>query len=141
LYSFWDNNDKAPFGIYNIAREALKINRKPGDWYGPQAISIVLKDIVNKQEPVENFKICLFVDGFIYWDKLIKKANNWANGVYVIIPLRLGIEDINEEYLHQIKKVFTVSSNVGIIGGKEHHALYFVGLCDDNLLYLDPHYI
>ena len=33
--------------------------------------------------------------------------------------------------------------NVGIAGGRENSALYFVGVCPDtnSLLYLDPHYV
>jgi hypothetical protein len=31
---------------------------------------------------------------------------------------------------------------VGIAGGRENSALYFVGISDnDNLIYLDPHYV
>lgn len=45
-----DNGDgeTCPFSIHNIAREGYKMGRKPGDWYGPQAISVVLKTL-NKQ--------------------------------------------------------------------------------------------
>ena len=45
LSYFLDNveqDDGSPFGIHNIAKVGLKYNRKPGDWYGPQAICNVL---------------------------------------------------------------------------------------------------
>ena len=89
--------------------------------------------------PFPDFKIALFLDSFIYWEKIVKKSNDWKNSVYVIVPLRLGLEQINKEYLHQIKRVFTIPQTVGFVGGKEHYALYFVGLVEDHLLYLDPH--
>lgn len=92
---------------------------------------MVLKDINKKLKPFPNFKIAVFVDSFIYWDKILKKAKNWENQVYVVVPLRLGLETINHEYLLQIKKTFTITQTVGFVGGKEHYALYFVGLCED----------
>ena len=46
LILFADNHislETSPFGIHNIAKGGLTLGRKPGDWYGPQAISMVLK--------------------------------------------------------------------------------------------------
>ena len=31
--------------------------------------------------------------------------------------------------------------SIGMIGGKPHEALYFLGRIKDNLIYLDPHYV
>ena len=64
----------------------------------------------------------------------------------VLIPVRLGLDSIQPVYLNQIKHVFEVYDNVGIAGGKDHMALYFVGSEDISnpqagLFYLDPHYI
>ena len=42
---FMDNIDDSrlsPFGIHSIGRVGLTHGRKPGDWYGPQAICNVL---------------------------------------------------------------------------------------------------
>lgn len=58
----------------------------------------------------------------------------------VFISVRLGITDIPEEYFPSIKKLFECKQFLGIIGGKVNSASYFFGLCEDDLLYLDPHF-
>ena len=80
-------------------------------------------------------------DGNVYFDKIVKKSDNWRNSVFVVIPLRLGLNYIQPEYLKCLKTIFTFPSNVGMAGGKDNFALYFVGLSDDDLIYLDPHYV
>lgn len=40
-----ESEEKSPFGIHNIAKVGLTYRRKPGDWYGPQAICNVLHEI------------------------------------------------------------------------------------------------
>jgi cysteine protease ATG4 len=133
----------APFSIHNIAEEGYKIDRKPGDWYGPQAISIVLKRLNKIYQPVDRFKMHVCLDGNIYLDRIEEKSENWTNSVFVVLPLRLGLNTILPEYLESVKKIFSISQNVGIAGGKDYSALYFIGLTDltDNLIYLDPHIV
>ena len=55
FHRFQDNIDGqlSPFSIHNIANEGYKIDRKPGEWYGPQAISIVLKRLNKIYQPVD----------------------------------------------------------------------------------------
>ena len=62
------------------------------------------------------------------------------------IPVRLGLNSIQPEYLDCLKKVFDIDETVGIAGGQEHRALYFVGILnpksnDPKLIYLDPHFV
>jgi len=58
----------------------------------------------------------------------------------IIIPLRLGLTDVNIEYIDQLKLCFRLPQTLGCIGGKPNHAHYFIGyLENDELLYLDPH--
>lgn len=64
----------------------------------------------------------------------------------VLIPLRLGMDNIEKTYLKQVKYLFQLHQSVGIMGGKDHMAIYLVGDEDihknnSGLFYLDPHYV
>ena len=80
-------------------------------------------------------------EGNIYLDKIEEKSYEWTKSVFLVVPLRLGLHYIEPEYLESIKTIFDMPQNVGIAGGRENSALYFVGLFENNLLYLDPHFI
>ncbi len=85
--------------------------------------------------------VCL--DGNIYLDRIEEKSENWANSLFVVVPMRLGLNTILPEYLESIKRVFAINQNVGIAGGRDFSALYFIGITDvsENLIYLDPHLV
>ena len=58
----------------------------------------------------------------------------------IIIPLRLGLSEINPIYIDGIKKCLELDASMGIIGGRPNQALYFFGCVgDEHILYLDPH--
>lgn len=57
----------------------------------------------------------------------------------IIIPLRLGLSEINAIYIDSLKKCLELKSSMGIIGGRPNQALYFFGYLDDDILYHDPH--
>jgi len=101
---------------------------------------------LNKNSPVPGFKILVCNDGNIFLDKLEKKLNK-GNSVLLGVPLRLGINKIQKEYLECLMRVFTFQENVGIAGGQDNRSLYFTGLInkhcnkDPNLIYLDPHIV
>ena len=88
-----------PFSIHNIAREGAKMGRNPGDWYGPQAIMVVLKNLIKMYDPVMNFKMIVAREGNIFLDKIEAKSENWKNAVFVAVPVRLGLNHIEPEYL------------------------------------------
>lgn len=58
----------SPFGIHSICKEGIIHGIKPGQWYGPQMISIVLRNLCDKLKPVRNFKIHVCLDGTICLD-------------------------------------------------------------------------
>ena len=145
---FQDNSTikASPFGIHSICQEgSSNLGIKPGQWYGPQMISIVLRNICQKMRPVVNFKIYVCLDASIFLDE-IEAILKQGDSVLVLIPLRLGLDHIDESYLIQTKHLFRIYQNVGIAGGRDHMALYLVGDEDLNnpksgYFYLDPHTI
>jgi len=63
----------------------------------------------------------------------------WACSLLVLVPLRLGIHSVNPDYFQELKDLLRCERCVGIVGGRPHHAIYFVGYRGDELLGLDPH--
>ncbi|XP_059923249.1 cysteine protease ATG4B isoform X1 [Gadus macrocephalus] len=57
----------------------------------------------------------------------------------LLIPLRLGLTDINEAYIETLKQCFMLPQSLGVIGGKPNSAHYFIGYVGEELIYLDPH--
>eukprot|EP01035_Chromulina_nebulosa_P018900 gene18900-24700_t len=87
------------------------------------------------------------IEGFHYYDPLYNKPNvipkeipQWHCSLMILIPLLLGVNNVNKEYIEEIKCILNHKHCVGIIGGRPNHALYFVGYnCDNQLLGHDPH--
>ncbi|KAK7091036.1 hypothetical protein V1264_010753 [Littorina saxatilis] len=67
-----------------------------------------------------------------------ESQGHWQS-LLLIIPLRLGLTDINPIYFEALKKCLSLPHSVGIIGGKPNHAHWFIGYVGDELVYLDPH--
>ncbi|XP_030810542.1 cysteine protease ATG4B isoform X2 [Camarhynchus parvulus] len=57
----------------------------------------------------------------------------------LLIPLRLGLTEINEAYIETLKHCFMMPQSLGVIGGKPNSAHYFIGFVGEELIYLDPH--
>ncbi|RLN48911.1 hypothetical protein BBJ28_00019349 [Nothophytophthora sp. Chile5] len=67
------------------------------------------------------------------------EASDWSTALLILIPLRLGLDQLNERYVPALEKTFAFPQSVGIIGGKKGHSVYFVGTQQDQLHLLDPH--
>ena len=68
-----------------------------------------------------------------------QKRDYWLNTVLVIVCCRLGMKQVQPEYLDIIRRFFSHITNVGILGGRPGEAYYLVGLQDEFLIFLDPH--
>ena len=144
LLSHFLDNENAPFSIHQMVISGNNFGKLPGEWYGPNTVSHVMKERLLRNSSQKDTKLnVLIVDqGVIYEDHL--KTNQ-----LILIPHRLGVHSINPEYFDEIRYLLRFPSSVGILGGTPNHALYIVGSVDkpesimetNNLICLDPHVV
>lgn len=61
--------------------------------------------------------------------------------VLILIPLRLGLNELDVVYEEYLKEALRLPQTVGIIGGSPRHAVYIIGFQDNSFINLDPHLI
>ncbi|KAL6066034.1 Cysteine protease atg4d [Balamuthia mandrillaris] len=146
-----------PFSIHNIAQNGLKFGKNVGEWFGPSTIAQVLEEVVQENNPT-NLAVYVSTDGCLYKDQItercLQSTGNEGNKeeqeeqeekqwrpLLLIIPLRLGLDSLNQVYVPALKHTFHFPQSLGIVGGKPRSSLYFVGYQDNDLFYFDPHTI
>lgn len=122
------------FSIHNIIHYGLKFNKNAGDWFGPDTISTILNDLINLNKSL-NFSSFLVKNQILYIDEL----QNITQPLILFIPLRLGLDRINKEYINKLIEIIKIEQSLGFIGGCPNRSYYFIGSNDDSFLYLDPH--
>nr|XP_055202173.1 cysteine protease ATG4B isoform X2 [Nyctereutes procyonoides] len=85
--------------------------------------------------PADSSRHC---NGFPAGAEVTNRPAPWRPLV-LLIPLRLGLTDINEAYVETLKRCFMMPQSLGVIGGKPNSAHYFIGYVGEELIYLDPH--
>lgn len=66
---------------------------------------------------------------------------NYFQPVIILLPMRIGIDKIPEYCIPSLKFCLTTPFTIGIVGGKQDAAIYFVGFQDEHFIYLDPHHV
>ncbi|XP_019873976.1 cysteine protease ATG4A isoform X2 [Aethina tumida] len=148
----FEDSKKAPYSIHQIALMGESEGKKVGEWFGPNTVAQVLKKLIKYDD--SNLRIHVALDSAVIIsdinasDTSIKSPETTSittklKSVWVplllIVPLRLGLNEINPIYLPSLKKCLQFEQSAGIIGGKPDHALYFIGYVGDEAIYLDPH--
>ncbi|KAM9085356.1 cysteine protease ATG4B isoform 2-T2 [Megaptera novaeangliae] len=85
--------------------------------------------------PADSDRHC---NGFPAGAEVSSRPSPWRPLV-LLIPLRLGLTDINAAYAETLKHCFMMPQSLGVIGGKPNSARYFIGYVGEELIYLDPH--
>jgi cysteine protease ATG4 len=106
------------------------------------------------------FKLYQAQDGVIYLDEINRLCANpnspplspahfsstsvssptttttWNGSLFILVPLRLGLDQLNPVYVDVVKESFRFPQSIGIIGGKPHSAYYFIALQGINMIRL-----
>uniref|UniRef100_A0A7N8WIU5 Cysteine protease n=1 Tax=Mastacembelus armatus TaxID=205130 RepID=A0A7N8WIU5_9TELE len=166
LNAFIDKKDSY-YSIHQIAQMGVGEGKPIGQWYGPNTVAQVLKKLavfdtwsrlvvhvaMDNTVVIEEISECgcvatLYLSVFLLLSfKSITSSNvtpaHWEMALWkplvLLIPLRLGLSDINEAYIETLKQCFMLPQSLGVIGGKPNSAHYFIGYVGEELIYLDPH--
>lgn len=159
MVQWFADDPKQPFSLHRIAHAGLKYGKNVGEWFGPSTMAQVLEELLKEFSP-SGIRPYLCQDSCMYLDQVMRVATSthWPNcdddedggnqlrkggerwaPLLVMVPLRLGLDKLNEDYIPFLKEVFRIPQSIGIAGGRPRASLYFVGIQDDHLFYLDPH--
>ena len=153
----------APFNIMSNCLLGEIYDKYPGEYFSDINMCMNFVTLNDFFDIFPDLKIFSFQSSFIL-SKIIsncfKKIENIDNNInnkniytyenkqyimekngLIFISVRLGLNKITEEYYSSIIEIFNCKECIGIIGGKNNKAYYFIG-CDcqrDVLFYLDPH--
>lgn len=156
LRQFQDKRS-AMFSIHQIAQMGVSEGKPVGEWFGPNTVAHVLKKLTIYDE-WSRLVVHVAMDNILIMDDVrqlcstpfgpLKSSSPLPNDsqksawnpLILIVPLRLGLTNLNPVYFHALKEYFMLRQCCGMIGGRPNHALYFLGTVGDELLYLDPHF-
>ncbi|XP_011306547.1 cysteine protease ATG4B [Fopius arisanus] len=156
LNKFTDKRS-TPFSIHQIAlMGASSEGKEVGQWFGPNTIAQVLKKLV-VYDDWSSLTIHVALDNTLIINDVLRQcrvdsaataeesdgeplrvSSQWKP-LLLLIPLRLGLSDINPVYINGLKTSFKIPQSLGVIGGKPNLALYFIGCVGDQVIFLDPH--
>lgn len=70
-----------------------------------------------------------------------KKRYKFKHKFIIFVSVRHGLNKLEPEMYDEVLQIFSIKTNIGFIGGKSSRAYYFIGCCNNNLIFLDPHYV
>lgn len=146
ILKMFEDRRTAPYSIHQIALTGASEGKAVGEWFGPNTVAQVLKKLAVYDDwssivfhvALDNTLVVSQVSKLCTTTKRAGAGPPWKPLV-LIIPLRLGITDINPVYISGIKKCLEFPQSLGVIGGKPNHALYFIGYVGNDVIFLDPH--
>lgn len=144
-----------PFSIHTIIQVSQFLGKNPGDFYSDVHMGKIFSLINTHFNVIRDLSIVSVQNSFNQKDLLFNcfttiKVNDqeieykgeryYFNkcGLF-LVSIRLGLNKISSSYFDSIKDIFRCNQCIGLIGGKNISAFYFIGYDKEHLFYLDPH--
>jgi len=142
ILQWFSDTLEAPYSVHNISIVGALQNKAVGQWYGPSTVAYALKELVSRYHG-DQFAVYVSNNGIIYSDEVkeLCGGQEWTKSLILLVPVRLGVETVPENYYKLITSLFQYPQSLGLAGGKPKSSLYFLGVQGDSLFYLDPHVI
>ncbi|XP_025079025.1 cysteine protease ATG4B-like [Pomacea canaliculata] len=145
ILSMFQDRKACIYSIHQIASMGESEGKAVGQWFGPNTIAQVLKRMAIYDD-WSRLAIHVALDNTVIEDDISNSCRGRESSLpctwqplLLIVPLRLGLTDINPIYFEALKHCLSLQQSVGIIGGKPNHAHWFIGFVGDEIVYLDPH--
>ncbi|KAF5305695.1 hypothetical protein FQA39_LY09184 [Lamprigera yunnana] len=144
----FEDRRQAPFSIHQIALMGASEGKDVGQWFGPNTVAQVLKKLIVYDE-WSSVTIHVALDNTVIINEIKQQclfretSKNFLRSEWkpllLVVPLRLGLSEINPIYIAGLQTCFTFKQSLGVIGGKPNLALYFIGCVGSEVIFLDPH--
>lgn len=152
------------FALQNFVKTAkMKYNLNEGSWFRPTTFLLALKQIIKNREQFAEIRIYNIFENIFSLKSLCKKAfknyeslevksvdeavqilstKDWDRTILLNICTMLGMGTIDPKWKVFLQSLVEIDSFVGMLGGYQQRAFYFIGCNSDlDFYYLDPHYV
>lgn len=152
IISLFADIPPAPFSLHQIAQCGATLGKPVGSWLGPNTVCQALKKLLSCGNTSLDITMHIAMDSTLVQSevKRLCMGHPYLNPsasptippsyiintprtdpkwkpVLLIIPLRLGLSDLNPAYIPALKAVFEMPQSLGVIGGRPNHALFIIG--------------
>ncbi|XP_046657433.1 cysteine protease ATG4B-like [Daphnia pulicaria] len=146
ILKLFEDKKTAVYSIHQLAQMGVSEGKEIGQWFGPNTVAQVLKKLCEYDE-WSALKIHVAMDNAVVIEEIEQlchkkitptETSTWSP-LLLVVPLRLGLLNINPIYIDSLKACLQMPQSIGMIGGKPSQALYFIGYVGDDVVFLDPH--